>query len=67
MLDPEEERKEHMLINKNPTKLFLQLLPKLEVCTLQMSSFSRSCLELCLKKNKLANNRLKHEQSSFEM
>lgn len=24
MLDPEEAIKEHMLINKNPTKLFLQ-------------------------------------------
>lgn len=46
ILDPEEARKEHMLINENPTKLFLQLLPKVEVCTLQMSSFPRSCLEL---------------------
>lgn len=50
MLDPEETMKEHMLINKNSTKLFLQLLPKLEVCTLQMSSFPRSCLELWLQK-----------------
>lgn len=29
MLDPDDALKEHTLINKNPTKLFLQLLPKL--------------------------------------
>lgn len=50
MLDPEKAIKEHMLINKNPTKLFLQLLLKIEVHTLRMSSFPRSCLELWLKK-----------------
>lgn len=30
MLDPKEAIKEHMLINKNPAELFLQLLSKLK-------------------------------------
>lgn len=39
MLDPKEAIKEHMLINKNPTELFLQLLSKLKYVLFKWALF----------------------------